>query len=225
MINNLGNIWGEMNKNKIKVNKNFKQKKIIKKKFITQKNTITSDINIFNNIYASKSGENKTTNAINNKSIKFSIVNDSAKKYWGTPTWFLFHSIAARINKTYYSQNFTEIWNFIKLTCVNLPCPYCRNHAVSYVNKVAINDINTKDKLINVLYNFHNFVNRKNGKSLYKKEELEIYEKANMQKIFNLFNQRFFKSYYKTREFQDWTKSKYKIILFELYNKIKIHLV
>ena len=46
-----------------------------------------------------------------------------------------------------------------------------------------------------------------------------------MQKIFNLFNQRFFKSYYQTRQFQDWTKSKYRIKLIDFYNEIKLHFV
>ena len=228
MINNLGNIWGDMNKNKKKINRNFKQKNIKIKNTISksQNNVKKTTYEVFQNIYASKSGQNKTHLALsNNKITGFASVNDGAKKYWGTPTWFLFHSIAARVSNLYYEKNFVKVWDFIKLTCSNIPCPYCRSHALNYVNNVQISKVNTKEKLIDLLYEFHNSVNKKNGKSLYKKEELETYKKANMQKIFNLFNQRFFKSYYQTRQFQDWTKSKYKIKLIEFYNEIKLHFV
>ena len=162
----------------------------------------------------SKSNENKAqTTLVSNKVINgFSNFsnNTSSKKYWGEPTWYLFHSIAARINSDFYCENYKEIWEFIKLCCSMLPCPYCRNHAVFYTNQIKLNDVNKKEKLIQVLFNFHNSVNSRIGKKLYLEKDLEKYNKANINKIFTLFESRFFRSYYNTREFQDMHKLKFK---------------
>lgn len=201
---NLGNIWSNLpnnNVNNTKKNNNVNHK---------------SHVNVFHNIFSSKTGQNKAYNALRseNKIISgFSNIKNNTydnKKYWGTPTWYLFHSISARINEEYYKNNYKMIWSFIKNVCSLLPCPYCRSHAISYVSKISNEQINTKDKLINVLFDFHNFANINSGSEQYLKEKLEIYEKANMTKIFNLFQSRFFKSYILTREFQDWNKMKFK---------------
>ena len=240
-MKSLGNIWGEVSKkNKKNINqngnkKNIKQKQITlksttlkqnhsKHNTIMVKNNKNNKNNIFKNIFESKTGLNKANKAINNRN--FGCVKDTNKKgYWGTPTWYLFHSIAAKIEPNYYSKNSTKIWDFIKLTCAHIPCPYCRNHAISYVNNISQNDINTKEKLITVLFNFHNSVNKRNYKQIYSKDDLKKYEKANVSKILNLFMKRFFKSYYNTREFQDWTKQKFKSDLLKFYKEIETHLI
>ena len=51
---------------------------------------------------------------------------------------------------------------FIQQTCSVLPCPYCRYHAIMYVNKISNEQINLKEKLIKVLFDFHNSVNQRN---------------------------------------------------------------
>ena len=53
-----------------------------------------------------------------NKPIK---VREGTRKSWGNATWFMFHSIAAKINKDWYAQNYTVVWDFIKNCCANLP--------------------------------------------------------------------------------------------------------
>ena len=215
---NLGNIWSNNNES-ITQKKNITYKKTnnfykIKKNKQINNSSVNIRQNVFNNIFSSKTGQNNAHIALksNNKINGFSVVNDKSdsKKYWGTPTWFMFHSIAARIDKDYYSKNYEKIWNFIKATCGILPCPYCRHHAVQYVSKIEISQINTKEKLIEVLFTFHNSVNQKSYKKIYLKNELEKYKNANMTNIFNLFKSRFFKSYFLTREFQDWNKNKFK---------------
>ena len=37
-----------------------------------------------------------------------------------------------------------------------------------------------------------------------------MYEKAKIPKVLKLFSDRFFRSYYATREFQDWNKIKFR---------------
>ena len=189
----------------------------------------TPKINKFNNIFSSKSNINKVNSALrsqNNVISGFSKINmngKNSKKYWGTPTWYLFHSIAAKINEEYYKNNYKMVWQFIKLVCSQLPCPYCRSHAMSYVNKINDTQVNTKEKLIDILYNFHNHANTNSGSKQYSKENLDLYKKANIQKMFNFFLSRFFKSYYGTRQFQDWNKSKFKVKLREFMAETKDH--
>lgn len=189
----------------------------------------TPKINKFNNIFSSKSNINKANSALrsqNNVISGFSKINmngKNSKKYWGTPTWYLFHSIAAKINEEYYKNNYKMVWQFIKSVCSNLPCPYCRSHAMSYINKINDTQVNIKEKLIDILYNFHNHVNTHSGSKQYSKEKLDVYKKANIQKMFNLFLSRFFKSYYGTRQFQDWNKSIFKVKLREFMEETKEH--
>ena len=223
---NLGNIWTNYNSNNVR-----NSKKIISqiKKPITQTNYTNEKV--FHNIFTSKTGINKTHIAINSHEKVISGFSNfkknykDSKAYWGTPTWYLFHSIAARIDPIFHKENPNIIWDFIKQTCSVLPCPYCRYHAVNYVNKINLTQINLKKKLIKVLFDFHNSVNQRNNGILYKEKELEKYNSANIDKIFKLFESRFFKSYYNTREFQDWSKAKFRDELIKFINETKDHYI
>ena len=110
------------------------------------------------------------------------------------------------------------VWNFIKEICASLPCPYCKQHAVSYVNSISISEINTKNKLINRLFVFHNDVNVKTGKPKKNDVVLYKYKSANLNKILELFKSRFFVSYIGRRHFDDWIKSKTKESTIQFWN-------
>ena len=208
---NLGNMWSNYPKNKV-INVNKKN----------------NNNNVFQNIFASNTQPNYKYNPVAPKQNIIPGFTSNhrgidSKKYWGEPTWYLFHTIASRIDENFYKNNYQMIWNFIKDTCSTLPCPYCRLHASNYVSKIRLNNVNTKEKLIDVLFTFHNTVNRNTGKTIFKKEELIKYKHANVTKIFNLFQVRFFKSYFITREFNDWNKLKYKNKLLEFIEKTQLH--
>ena len=149
--------------------------------------------------------------------------NVSERAYWGTPTWFLFHTIAARIKKDYYKSNYQYIWDFIKKCCGTLPCPFCRQHAIDYVKNISLSDINTKEKLQNILFNFHNTANTNSGSKTENISVLEKYNNANIGKIFKLFEDRFFKSYIGTRMFNDWQKNIFKKDFINFSKKINGH--
>ena len=102
------------------------------------------------------------------------------------------------------------VWNFIKEVCNGLPCPYCKQHASNYVNKIPVYNINTKEKLKETLYKFHNDVNLRTGKISLHTSVLEKYKNSNIIKILNLFMNRFFTSYIGTRHFNDWLKNQLK---------------
>tara|TARA_X000000368_G_scaffold389359_1_gene351654 strand:- start:1048 stop:1623 length:576 start_codon:yes stop_codon:yes gene_type:complete len=144
----------------------------------------------------------------------------SQRAYWGTPTWFLFHTIAARIKTDYYALNYQYIWGFIKKCCGTLPCPFCRQHAIDYTNNISLSNINTKEKLQNVLFHFHNTANTNSGSKTENISILEKYNNANIDKIFKLFEDRFFKAYIGTRMFNDWQKNIFKKDFINLKEKL-----
>ncbi len=157
---------------------------------------------------------------INNNTNK----NTRAKKFWGTPTWYLFHTIAERIDENFYANNYSIFWNFINLCCSNLPCPICKNHAMDYLNNANIEQIKTKNGLRIFLFNFHNKTNKYGNSVIQSTSILDKYKKANISAIFDLFENRFFFSYIGNRTFTDWVKNKFKIEYKNFINKIKDHL-
>tara|TARA_B100002019_G_C21238731_1_gene584251 strand:- start:271 stop:843 length:573 start_codon:yes stop_codon:yes gene_type:complete len=144
-------------------------------------------------------------NSNNKPAIKSGM---GTKAFWGTPTWILFHSLAEKVNERKYANHYMTMWNFIKEVCAALPCPFCRTHAINYTNSVPITNINTKEKLITTLFNFHNDVNLRTGKSLVSRSVLTKYKSSNLKNILKLFNERFFVSYIGRRQFDDWIKNK-----------------
>ena len=114
------------------------------------------------------------------------------------------------------------MWKFIKDVCHALPCPFCKEHASSYVNRISNTQINTKEKLIDVLFKFHNDVNLRTGKSQMSRDVLVKYKSSNLNKILKLFLDRFFYSYIGRRHFDDWIKNKVKdqtYIFWDFYRK------
>ena len=155
-----------------------------------------------------------------NKPIK---VREGTRKSWGNATWFMFHSIAAKINKDWYAQNYKFVWDFIKNCCANLPCPFCRDHAVNYIKHIQMTQINTKEKLIQYMFDFHNSVNSRVRNPIYKWDELSKYNNANMNNIFRNFEINFFKMYYNHKEFNGWIRNKFKDQYIKFLNVTRHH--
>lgn len=155
-----------------------------------------------------------------NKPIK---VREGTRKSWGNATWLMFHSVAAKINKEWYAKNPKYVWDFINKCCSNLPCPFCREHAVNYIKNIKMYEINTKDKLIRCLFDFHNSVNSRGNIPLYKWDEIRTYENANIRNIFRNFEINFFKMYYNHKEFNGWVRNKFKDDYIKFYNLTRKH--
>jgi len=113
------------------------------------------------------------------------------------------------------------VWEFIKKCCNTLPCPFCRSHAISFVKGVSINRISTKKGLKDTLYQFHNVANNNSGKGTAPINVLEKYNRANIKQIFDLFENRFFRSYIGTRQFNDWQKNEFKKSFIDFFNIVR----
>lgn len=186
---NLGSMWNNNLKNS---NKKFRN------------NNNTNRKLIFNNIQNSQVVVKNNNQKKNNNQNKNTQIRPDSRAYWGNPTWTLFHTIAEKINDSYYINNYMVIWNFIKDVCNHLPCPYCKNHAVNYIKLVNINDIKTKEGLKRSLFEFHNYVNRNSNKKIEDISILNKYKHVNVSIAFQYFEKRFFRSYIGTRQFNDW---------------------
>ena len=106
---------------------------------------------------------------------------------WGPIFWKLFHTIVESIIEDKYNNVYKELFQYIKSICNFLPCPQCSNHAKDYLRSVKDIHINTKDRFRNMLFNFHNFVNKRNKKILFKMEDMEVYKSYSLINCYNNF--------------------------------------
>ena len=112
-----------------------------------------------------------------------------SQKQWGNITWILFHTLAEKIKDDEFNNVKPIFINFIKDTCINLPCPICANHATENISKSRINYISKKSDMIEFLRQFHNIVNKKINKPIQEKEiVLQRYKMANLINIIRKFN-------------------------------------
>jgi hypothetical protein len=107
---------------------------------------------------------------------------------WGPACWNLFHTLAEKIKEDHFPIIGQHLYSQINLICQNLPCKDCAEHAKLFLSKINPNNIKTKNDLKNMLYVFHDTVNKRKQKSSYKYENLDIYKHKNLITIFNSFS-------------------------------------
>ena len=110
-----------------------------------------------------------------------------SKSEWGNITWILFHSLIEQLKEDTPNKIINETFLNIKQICNNLPCPYCRDHAMNYLSKYKNFTFDSKEKLKIFFYTFHNTVNIKLKKKKMELDILEKYKKANLNNILNSF--------------------------------------
>ena len=108
---------------------------------------------------------------------------------WGPPIWTLFHTMIEKIKDDKYSELYPQIFNLIKQVCRELPCPDCSNHATTFLNKVNIKTIQTREDFRMMLFVFHNMVNKRKGKPIFNSSDLEKYASNKLPQVFFVFTQ------------------------------------
>tara|TARA_Y100000389_G_scaffold204365_1_gene256502 strand:+ start:2680 stop:3147 length:468 start_codon:yes stop_codon:yes gene_type:complete len=112
----------------------------------------------------------------------------TSKETWGNVVWYLFHSLAEKIDENKFNNNKNIIITTTKLICSCLPCPDCSKDATNILNKINLNAIiNSKNELIKFYYDFHNNINSKLKKPQFKYNDLNKYKNANFNLIYNNF--------------------------------------
>lgn len=105
--------------------------------------------------------------------------NNLPKMKWGKPIWIFFHVMAQKMKPEYFNLVIQDFMKYILLVCGTLPCPICSTHASEYMRIINLNNLRSKDDLINLFYNFHNVVNQRKGYAVLQKEQIPKYETAN----------------------------------------------
>lgn len=96
---------------------------------------------------------------------------------WGPTCWIFFHCLAEKVKEDSFSKMYPIILNIIKDICSILPCPDCRTHATQILNSYKYyNFIKKKEDLKMFLFEFHNLVNSRTGKSIMHKDILNEYK-------------------------------------------------
>ena len=113
---------------------------------------------------------------------------DAAIMTWGAPTWYFLHTLAEKIYENEFITIRTELLNIIYMIISNLPCPLCSDHGKTYLKSVNFDNIQTKDDLKKMLFEFHNLVNIRKNYALYSYDDLiDKYKKAITINVFQNF--------------------------------------
>jgi len=121
-----------------------------------------------------------TTTYVGNKQVPQVQQQDNLPKMkWGRPIWTFFHVMAQKVKPEYFNLVIRDFLKNIMLVCGTLPCPICSTHASEYMRSINMNNIRTKDDLINLFFNFHNVVNQRKGYAVLQKDQIPKYETAN----------------------------------------------
>jgi hypothetical protein len=99
--------------------------------------------------------------------------NGPKKMSWGEPTWIVMHVLAEKVKDEEFPEIRAELLEVIYAICSNLPCPDCANHASMYLNDIRYKNIQTKEQLKNMLWSFHNMVNKKKDFPQFPRDQLE----------------------------------------------------
>lgn len=111
--------------------------------------------------------------------------------HWGPPTWIFLHTFAEKIKEESFPMIGSHIVYLMMQVCFNLPCPECSQHARTFWSRVTPSNIKTKIDLINLLYVFHNIVNKRKHQLLFKYIDLQYYKTRNIVETFNQFAKNF----------------------------------
>lgn len=110
---------------------------------------------------------------------------------WGPPTWIFMHTLAEKIKDSSYPAIGKQLIHFLTSICKNLPCPECSQHAKEFWAKVKVQNINSRQDLVSLLFVFHNMVNRRKGLKPFKYEDLQYYKTRGVIETFNIFARNF----------------------------------
>ena len=111
--------------------------------------------------------------------------------YWGPNTWVFMHTLAAKIKEESFLIIGPNLISVIIQICNNLPCPECAQHAKEFWAKVKTANIKNKTDLINLLYVFHNLVNKRRKTFQFRYDSLNYYDKKNVIETYNAFARTF----------------------------------
>jgi hypothetical protein len=110
---------------------------------------------------------------------------------WGPPTWLFMHTLVAKLKENSFPIIGPNLILVLIQICNHLPCPECTIHAKDFWSKVKTGNIKTKTDLINLLFVFHNMVNKRKKLMPFRYENLAYYHTKNVIDTYNAFTRNF----------------------------------
>jgi hypothetical protein len=110
---------------------------------------------------------------------------------WGIPTWIFMHTLAAKIKEEQFPVIGPQVISHLIQICMFLPCPECSDHAKQFWANVNTKNIKTKQDLINLLFVFHNSVNKRRNVRPFRYVDLQYYDTLKIIETFNNFVRNF----------------------------------
>jgi uncharacterized protein YfeS len=106
---------------------------------------------------------------------------------WGNATWHMIHTLTYKL-KDEHTNKALELFELLYQICVNVPCPYCMEHARKTLANVNKSRIRTKEDLIKVFFDFHNMVNTRLHKKMFTMDQFnDKYSKSQTRDVLNHF--------------------------------------
>jgi hypothetical protein len=146
----------------------------------------------------------------------------ATKEIWGPATWYLFHTLTYHFKEEYATQEkVKELFELFEQICLNVPCPYCVDHARKTLSQVNRGNIRTKQDLITLFFEFHNRVNERIHTPKMTIDEFnEKYSKALTANVVRYFGQVFSQSVRQEKAMTDnWNRRRILSIFFEYIQK------
>ena len=110
---------------------------------------------------------------------------------WGTITWYLLHGLSRKIKQDKFDDIIDSFIHIFIELLNNLPCPECSMHALLFISKVNFQNIKKREDLENILFELHNHANKNIKRPIENISILKMYDKLNLQKTVQSFNQVF----------------------------------
>jgi hypothetical protein len=101
------------------------------------------------------------------------------------------HTLVSKIKETSFPIIGEKLIIILLQICNNLPCPDCVMHQKEFWSKVKTANIKSKTDLINLIFVFHNMVNKRRKIQPFKYDNLEIYNSKNIIDTYNIFSRNF----------------------------------
>jgi hypothetical protein len=109
------------------------------------------------------------------------------KSLWGPAIWKLLHVLAHKLKDDSFPVIGKMLFYYIVRICNNLPCPDCARHATVFLSKINPSMLKSKNDLLQILYVFHNAVNKRTDKPLQPDSILSQYDNENIISVYNNF--------------------------------------
>jgi hypothetical protein len=110
---------------------------------------------------------------------------------WGPPTWLFMHTLAEKIKESSFPIIGPNLIFILIQISNHLPCPECTVHAKDFWSKVKTANIKSKSDLVNLLFVFHNMVNKRKNLMPFKYTNLQYYKTKNVIDTYNIFSRNF----------------------------------